>query len=38
MPVPVGPLALRQTWHARFHQDAANMWLRQLICSIFQDG
>lgn len=36
MPVPVGPLALRQTWHARFNHDAANMWLRQLICTTFQ--
>jgi DNA-binding transcriptional LysR family regulator len=36
MPVPVAPLALRQTWHARFHQDAANVWLRQLVCGVFQ--
>jgi len=36
MPVPVAPLALRQTWHARFHQDRANVWLRQLVASLFQ--
>lgn len=36
LPVPVAPLALRQTWHARFHQDAANMWLRQLIFTTFR--
>jgi DNA-binding transcriptional LysR family regulator len=36
MPVPVAPLALRQTWHARFHHDPANAWLRQRVCELFQ--
>lgn len=38
MPVSVPPLALRQTWHARFHQDAASMWLRQQVCTLFQEA
>ncbi|TGN98675.1 LysR family transcriptional regulator [Burkholderia sp. USMB20] len=34
-PVPLPPFALRQHWHPRFHHDAANIWLRQIIKETF---
>jgi DNA-binding transcriptional LysR family regulator len=34
-PVPLPPFALRQHWHARFHDDPANVWLRQLVKQTF---
>ena len=27
---------LKQIWHRKFHNDARNRWLRQLMCSLFQ--
>ncbi|MEX3982208.1 LysR family transcriptional regulator [Paraburkholderia sp. EG287A] len=36
-PVALPPFALRQHWHPRFHNDPANIWLRQLIKETF-DG
>jgi DNA-binding transcriptional LysR family regulator len=34
-PVPLPPFALRQHWHPRFHDDPANVWLRQLLKQTF---
>jgi len=27
---------LKQTWHRKFHHDARNRWLRNLMCGLFQ--
>ncbi|MGO3741217.1 LysR family transcriptional regulator [Kerstersia sp.] len=35
-PFPIPTFTVKQHWHARFHSDAGNRWLRQLIASIFQ--
>lgn len=35
-PVPLPPFALRQLWHPRFHDEPANIWLRQLIKRTFE--
>ena len=35
-PFPLPGFALRQHWHPRFHHDAANMWLRGLIGTLFE--
>ena len=34
-PVPVPSFLVKQHWHARFHQDAANRWLRGLCARLF---
>lgn len=34
-PVPVPSFVVKQHWHARFHQDAANRWLRGLCARLF---
>lgn len=34
-PVPVPSFVVKQHWHARFHQDAANRWLRGLCAKLF---
>ncbi|MBB3181555.1 LysR family transcriptional regulator [Variovorax sp. Sphag1AA] len=34
-PVPVPPFTVKQHWHARFHQDPANRWLRGLCEELF---
>lgn len=34
-PVPVPSFVVKQHWHARFHQDAANRWLRSLCAKLF---
>lgn len=34
-PVPVPPFTVKQHWHARFHQDSANRWLRALCEELF---
>ncbi|WP_233810035.1 LysR family transcriptional regulator [Paraburkholderia sp. HP33-1] len=34
-PIPLPPFALRQHWHPRFHDDPANIWLRQIIKETF---
>lgn len=36
-PVSLPPFAIRQHWHPRYHHDAANMWLRNLVKDVF-DG
>lgn len=35
-PFPIPTFTVKQHWHARFHSDAGNRWLRQLIAGIFQ--
>ena len=34
-PVPVPPFTVKQHWHARYHQDPANRWLRGLCEGLF---
>jgi DNA-binding transcriptional LysR family regulator len=34
-PVPVPPFTVKQHWHARYHQDPANRWLRALCEELF---
>ena len=34
-PVPVPPFTVKQHWHARYHQDPANRWLRGVCESLF---
>lgn len=34
-PVPVPVFVVKQHWHERFHQDAANRWLRALCARLF---
>ncbi len=34
-PVPVPPFTVKQHWHARYHQDPANRWLRVLCEELF---
>lgn len=34
-PVPVPAFTVKQHWHARFHQDSANRWLRALCEELF---
>lgn len=37
-PVAVEGFAVRQHWHARYHQDAANRWLRATVVALFGSG
>lgn len=34
-PVPVDGFAVRQHWHARYHHEAGNRWLRGVIVQLF---
>ncbi len=34
-PFPSPRIALRQHWHAKFHKDARNIWLRDIISRLF---
>ncbi|KTT14521.1 LysR family transcriptional regulator [Pseudacidovorax intermedius] len=34
-PVPIPGFSVRQHWHARFHQDAGNRWLRGICAELF---
>nr|WP_242665941.1 LysR family transcriptional regulator [Paraburkholderia ginsengiterrae] len=34
-PVPVDGFAVRQHWHARYHHEAGNRWLRGLMVQLF---
>ena len=36
-PVPVPSFVVKQHWHARFHHDAANRWLRGVCAELFMD-
>ena len=33
-PFPVPPFTVKQHWHARFHQDPANRWLREQVAGL----
>ena len=35
-PMPVPPFQLSQYWHARFHNDSAIIWLRELVKETFE--
>lgn len=34
-PLPVESFAVRQHWHARYHQEAGNRWLRSVVAQLF---
>ena len=34
-PLPVPTFLVKQHWHARYHHDAANRWLRGIVASLF---
>lgn len=34
-PLPVDGFAVRQHWHARYHHEAGNRWLRNLVVHLF---
>lgn len=34
-PVPISGFTVKQHWHARYHHDAANRWLRGVCASLF---
>jgi len=36
LPIDIGMIDIRQHWHARFHQDPANQWLRAQFQLLFQ--
>jgi DNA-binding transcriptional LysR family regulator len=37
-PFPVPAFVVKQHWHARFHQDAANRWLREQVAALLTDA
>ena len=37
-PFPVPSFTVRQYWHARFHQDPANRWLREQVAALLTAG
>lgn len=37
-PVTVEGFDVKQHWHARYHNDPANRWLRQLVAELFMGG
>lgn len=37
-PLPVDGFAVRQHWHARYHQEAGNRWLRGVVSQLFGAG
>jgi len=37
-PIPIPPFVVKQHWHARFHHDPANMWLRSVCAELFMDA
>lgn len=34
-PIPVEGFAVRQHWHARYHHEAGNRWLRSIVMELF---
>ena len=34
-PFPIPPFSVKQHWHARYHHDAGNRWLRGLCAELF---
>ena len=37
-PVPIPTFVVKQHWHARFHRDPANAWLRGVCAELFMDA
>lgn len=37
-PVPIPSFTVKQHWHARFHNEPGNLWLRGLCASLFMDS
>ncbi len=37
-PVPVQRADVKQHWHARFHRDLANQWIRKVFESLFVEA
>jgi DNA-binding transcriptional LysR family regulator len=37
-PVPVPPFTVKQHWHARYHQEPGNRWLRGVCGRLFEAG
>jgi DNA-binding transcriptional LysR family regulator len=37
-PFPIPPFFVKQHWHARYHHDTANRWLRGVCASLFLRG
>ena len=36
-PLPIPPFTVKQYWHARYHFDPANRWLRGVCAQLFMD-
>ncbi len=36
-PAPLPAIAIKLFWHAKFHRDPANLWIRQLIFDLFAE-
>jgi hypothetical protein len=36
-PVKVGKPEVKQHWHARFHHDQVNRWIRGVVAGLFLD-
>jgi DNA-binding transcriptional LysR family regulator len=36
-PIEVGPAEVKQHWHARFHHDQVNQWIRGVVAELFLD-
>lgn len=37
-PIDVDPVDVKQHWHARFHRDPANVWLRGVVAGLFMES
>jgi DNA-binding transcriptional LysR family regulator len=37
LPVALPEIAINLFWHAKYHKDPANRWLRQLMFELFSD-
>jgi DNA-binding transcriptional LysR family regulator len=36
-PIKLPEIAINMFWHAKYHRDPDNLWLRQLISELFSD-
>ena len=36
-PLPIPSFTVKQYWHARYHHDSANRWLRGVCAELFQE-
>jgi DNA-binding transcriptional LysR family regulator len=37
-PVTIPTFTVKQHWHARYHQEPANRWLRSVVAALFMRG